>query len=183
MTRGAAACVARFDQAMDAAFERLRGRPLADGVFYAASAAGEHGLVWLAVALARARSGGRHRRAAARAAVALPLESLLVNGVIKSLFRRRRPAGFADPRPLPLRVPRTSSFPSGHASSAFCAAVLLGDGDRHWPLYVLAAAVVAASRIHVRIHHGSDVLAGALLGTAIGLLVRRIAPLPVDEES
>ena len=56
--------------------------------------------------------------------------------------------------------------------------MLLSDDDVLWPLYYTVAAVVAASRVHVRIHHASDVVAGAALGTAFGLVARRIYPLP-----
>jgi len=37
------------------------------------------------------------------------------------------------------------------------------------------AAIVAVSRVYVRIHHGSDVVAGATVGTMLGLVGRRIA--------
>ena len=53
------------------------------------------------------------------------------------------------------------SFPSGHATAAFCAATLLGGGVG-W--YTLAAAV-AATRVYVRLHHASDVVAGAAFGS------------------
>jgi len=106
------------------------------------------------------------------------IESVLVNLVIKSLFRRGRPQGEIE-RPHPLRRPRTSSFPSGHATSAFTSAVLLSEGDDLWPLYYALAVVVAASRVHVRIHHASDVVAGAAIGLALGHVGKRLAPLPV----
>jgi len=80
--------------------------------------------------------------------------------------------------PYPFRVPITSSFPSGHTTAAFCAATLLADGDDLAPLYFAVAAVVAASRIHVGIHHASDVLAGVVVGLALGQLGKAIAPLP-----
>jgi undecaprenyl-diphosphatase len=54
----------------------------------------------------------------------------------------------------------------------------LSDDDALWPLYYSVAVVVAASRVHVRIHHASDVIVGAALGTAFGLVVRRVYPLP-----
>ena len=54
---------------------------------------------------------------------------------------------------------------------------LLGDGDRLRPVYYGLAVVVATSRIYVRIHHASDVLAGAVLGAALGRLGRRLYPL------
>jgi undecaprenyl-diphosphatase len=107
-----------------------------------------------------------------RLSAVLGLESLLVNGGIKRLVRRTRPV-FTGERPHRLRRPRTSSFPSGHASSAFCAATLLSEGRRTWPAYYALATVVAASRVHVRIHHPTDVVAGAALGLALGHVARR----------
>jgi membrane-associated phospholipid phosphatase len=100
-----------------------------------------------------------------------------VNIGVKSLFRRSRPV-VEVPRPLPLRIPLTSSFPSGHATSAFCAATLLADGDPHLaPLYYGAATIVALSRIHVQIHHASDVAGGVAIGLILGQIGKRIAPL------
>jgi undecaprenyl-diphosphatase len=169
--------VAAFDARADALFARLRGRPLADRVFYTASALGDFGLIWVVFALLRALRGGRtNERAALRAIVATGVESLLVNLVVKSLFSRRRPAVVHD-HPLPLRQPLSSSFPSGHATAAFCGATLLAEGDRLAPAYLATAAIVAASRVYVRIHHASDVVAGVAVGLALGALGRRLAPL------
>jgi membrane-associated phospholipid phosphatase len=58
--------------------------------------------------------------------------------------------------------------------------VLSGGGDPLWPVYFAVAAVVATSRAYVRIHHASDVLGGALLGVALGLLANHLwAPYPI----
>jgi undecaprenyl-diphosphatase len=172
--------VAAFDQRVDAAFDRLRGNRVADRVLYGASAVGDHSLIWLIVGAARALGSERRRRSAVRMAAALGIESVLVNVGFKSLVRRRRPPS-TDPHPLHLRQPVTSSFPSGHATSAFCAAGLLSEDDRLWPLYYGLAVVVASSRIHVRIHHASDVLAGAVIGALLGRIGRRVAPLASAE--
>ena len=67
--------------------------------------------------------------ASLRLSVVLGVESSLVNGVLKSLFKRERPVPEFE-RPHHLRMPLTSSFPSGHASAAFCAAGLLGEDSR-----------------------------------------------------
>ena len=80
--------------------------------------------------------------------------------------------------PYGMRRPITSSFPSGHAAAAFAAAALLSAGARRparlgWHLL---AGAVAASRVYVRLHHPSDVLAGAALGAAYGRLARRFLP-------
>jgi undecaprenyl-diphosphatase len=171
--------VGRFDHRVDQGFRSLRGHRLADRVFYAASALGEHSAVWFLLAGVRALRADdeRDRRAAVRAAVGLSLEWVVVNGGLKSVVRRTRPVA-PEARPHHLRVPRSSSFPSGHASSSAFATVVLGDGDPWWPVYAALAVIVAASRVHVRIHHASDVLAGAATGLALGLLTRRLAPLP-----
>lgn len=170
-----------FDDVVDAWFERhLRHRGVANAVMYSASAVGDHGIVWLALALLQAgrrREGGK--RPLVRAAAGLAVESAVVNGPVKFMFRRTRPV-YAGPRPLHLRTPRTSSFPSGHACAAFFGAALLRDGDPLWPIYYALAVVVAASRIHVKIHHASDVIGGVAVGIALGELARRM--VPVDTE-
>jgi undecaprenyl-diphosphatase len=169
----------RFDEAVDYLFGRLlRGRRSADTTFYVASAVGDHGLLWLALAGLQAvrLRDGRSRQRLLRAAAGLGIESAVVNGPVKWAFRRDRPVQEA-PRALYLRQPKTSSFPSGHATAAFFAAALLRDDDPVWPLYYLLAAVVAGSRIHVRIHHASDVVGGMVLGATLGEVTRRLVPL------
>lgn len=169
--------VADFDRAVDGWFDHLRGNPVADRIFYGASALGDHGLIWLLLGAARGLRGHDGWPAAARLGVGVAVESALVNVGVKSLFRRTRPVHDA-PRPYGLRRPRTSSFPSGHATSAFTSAALLGDRDRWWPAYYGVAVVVAWSRVYVRIHHASDVVAGIVMGMALGRLFRRLRPLP-----
>ena len=90
-------------------------------------------------------------------------------------MNRRRPTTTGDDR-LPVRRPSTSSFPSGHASSAVFAATVLTGWDRRAviPLWWMIAAIVGTSRAYVRIHHASDVVAGALVGWVLGMIGRRI---------
>lgn len=169
--------MASFDERAEALVGRLRGRPAADRLFYTASALGEFSLIWIALAVARGRRGGpRHTRAARRAITGALVETVTVNGVLKTLFRRTRPVAPFE-HPLPFRQPLTSSFPSGHATAAFCGATLLAEGDRLGPLYFVLATIVAGSRLYVRIHHASDVIGGMAIGMAIGRLVRAVAPL------
>ena len=169
--------VAAFDARVDAAFERIRGNRSADRVFYGASALADHSLLWLLLGALRGLRSEHDWTAAVRVGAGVFAESALVNVGIKSMFRRTRPPWEVD-RPLPLRRPRTSSFPSGHATAAFTAAALLADDDPLWPLYYALAVVVSASRVHVRIHHASDVLGGVAIGAVLGRIGRRLAPLP-----
>ena len=169
--------VLSFDDAVDRRLERLRGHPVADRLMYEASELGDWALIWHLIGAGQGLLPGRDPRSAVRLSVILGVESLLVNGGIKSLFRRTRPVWVDDrPRPHYLRTPRSSSFPSGHASSAFTAAGVLSQGDPLGPLYYGIAAVVATSRVYVKIHHASDVVAGAALGVGLGMLAKRVWP-------
>lgn len=169
--------VDEVDEAVDAAWEPLRGNPVLDRLFYTASTMGDFSLIWHGYNLIRLVSGGTGRHRFVRLAAGLAVESLIVNQGIKRLFRRTRPHEFGD-RPHHLRQPSTSSFPSGHASAATMAAMLLNERrSKLRPLNVAVAGIVATSRIHVRIHHASDVVAGALAGAAIGAAWKRLWPL------
>jgi undecaprenyl-diphosphatase len=167
--------VKAFDDAVDDLFDRVRGTTVADRVFYGASAVGDFSLIWQIASVARALRG--REREAIRLSVALAAESALINVGVKSLFRRARPA-WEQPRPRGLRRPRSSWFPGGHATSGFLAAPLRATGrPRSRPFWFALAAVVASSRVHVKIHHGSDVAAGAVIGIGLGRIVRKIWPL------
>lgn len=168
--------VAQFDERADAMLERLRGRRVPDVVFRTASHLGDFSLIWHVIGLLRACFGGRRAR---RQAIALSLllgaESLIVNQGVKRLVRRERPTTHGDER-LTVRRPTTSSFPSGHASSATFAASVLCRWDRApWcALWRLLALIVATSRGYVRIHHASDVVGGAVVGLLFARLARRL---------
>jgi undecaprenyl-diphosphatase len=171
------AAVAAFDRRVDALYDRVRGVAAVDRAMYAASAAADHSLLWHGIGLVESLVAGRPRRAMGLSLV-IGAESALVNGPIKALFRRTRPI-HEHPRPHRLRRPRTSSFPSGHASSAMtAAAVLSARRPALRPLWYGLGLLVATSRLHVRIHHASDVIAGLAIGAALGrigvALLRRL---------
>ena len=164
----------QLDRRVDDLVAPWRGRPAADAVAYVASAVGDHGLIWFLIGLVRARRPGRRRAVALWAVLFTGAVTPVVNVVVKEGTRRGRPDPRADDPPS-IRVPRTTSFPSGHALAAWCAATLLADGDPLAPLYYVAAGAVSASRVHVRLHHATDVLAGAVLGVGLGRLGRRLS--------
>lgn len=103
--------------------------------------------------------------------------------VVKSRVRRIRPE-VHDPNPLLAHLPLVDlgfdrfSFPSGHTVNAFALAVVLGWGlPSAAPWFVLVASAVALSRLVLRQHHVSDVLAGVALGLAAGLAALGLAAL------
>jgi undecaprenyl-diphosphatase len=136
---------------------------LGEGVGWAAGAA------WLAV-----RDGARGRRAAGASVGAMLVATVLVQGLIKGALGRRRP--FVDRAVRVVgRRPRDASFPSGHTAGSFAAAVALSCFyPRDAPMLLGTATAVGASRIYLGMHFPGDVLAGAGLGAALGLVAHRL---------
>ncbi|HEV2013037.1 MAG TPA: YegS/Rv2252/BmrU family lipid kinase [Candidatus Dormibacteraeota bacterium] len=192
----------RFVAALDALdrrlFDRLtrRDRRVVDLTLKRLSNSANRSVVWLAIAGLIAIVGGRRgRRAAIRGVVSIAITSTLVNLPLKYLARRDRPPPPRGDRPLPISLPGSFSFPSGHAASAFAFATRAGLEEPRTLVPVLPlAAAVAYSRVHLRVHYPFDVLAGAAIGTGMGLasgpVIRfarqwwdAIAPVPEDERA
>jgi membrane-associated phospholipid phosphatase len=115
------------------------------------------------------------------------LSGFLIIYLLKLLFRRPRPAGGLIPQPSDF------SFPSGHSSAAFIfyglLIYLIWRIDIRKPvqygvsaLLILLSLLIGFSRIFLRVHYASDVLAGFCIGAAwlslsIGM-INRIARIP-----
>jgi len=145
--------------------------PALDPALVRITRAANYSRLWLALAaLLAALGGARGRRAARRGVLSIALAATAVNGPAKLLVRRRRPAG--KPLPALIRVPRSTSFPSGHSASAFAFATgASAEIPALAPLLVPLAAAVAYSRVYTGVHYPSDVAAGAAIGIGSGALV------------
>ena len=174
------AVVSSVDDWVDGVFEPLRGRPVVDAAAKVITGVGDHGWLWTGITGWRGRRSGPARRQAVRALGVAGISSTLVNAGIKQIVGRDRP-DTSDLRisntGVPVRAPKTSSFPSGHTLAAFCsAAVLSRPGDRAGnSLLYTAAGLIGVSRIHLRAHHASDVVGGMIIGTTLGLAVKRLS--------
>ncbi|MGW1774306.1 phosphatase PAP2 family protein [Streptomyces sp. NPDC002104] len=158
-------------------FVARRHWPGADRVLPRLGRAANHGLLWggAAAGIAVLGSAGA-RKAAVRGVASLALASATINTVGKWSVRRARPvlAGVPAVRRLSTQ-PRTTSFPSGHAASAFAFTAGVALESPLWGAVLAPVAVsVAFSRVYTGVHYPSDVLAGAALGVAAGFTVRRL---------
>jgi len=160
------------DRSLMARVRRRRSRRV-DRAFVGISRAANYGRLWLLIGGVLAALGGHGgRRAAARGLVGLAIAATVANGPAKLLTRRRRPA--AGAQLTLIRMPRSTSFPSGHSASAFAFATgASAEAPALTPVLLPLAAAVAYSRVHAGVHYPSDVAAGILIGVGSGLLAGR----------
>jgi membrane-associated phospholipid phosphatase len=149
--------------------------PALDRCFRDLSRAADRSKLWLGSAAALVVWGGRPgRRAAANGLASVAVTSAVVNLLLKPLAHRRRPDRGAHDVPTAREVamPRSRSFPSGHAASAFAFAtgVEIALPRIGVPL-TATAALVAYSRVHTGVHYPGDAIAGAVIGAGLAPIV------------
>jgi diacylglycerol kinase family enzyme/membrane-associated phospholipid phosphatase len=154
--------------------------PVLDVVLPKLSRAANRSLLWIGISGILWASENRFaRRAALRGLIAIAITSAIANLPGKLLSNRQRPLIDVVPQARRLaRVPASTSFPSGHAASAFAfaAGASLEVPALSIPLGILAVAV-AYSRVYSGVHYPGDVVVGGALGVGVGMASRSFWPL------
>ena len=153
--------------------------PLLDGPLRQVSHFANFSKPWFLVAGVLALFGGaRGRRAALTGVAAIGLTSFVVNQPMKLAGERGRPdrTTLGVPESRWVRMPSSTSFPSGHSGSAAAFAVSVGDvlPRLRLPLRA-AAAVVIFSRVYTGVHYPADVVVGAAVGALLGRATSAVA--------
>ena len=151
--------------------------PVLDEMMQFVSSLGNKGMVWIGIGILLLLLGVKNkkrRNGGLLVLLSLAVNFLACNVILKPLVDRTRPYYVLDYTPLipPVGDP---SFPSGHTSASFAAATAIYAINRKWGLAAyLLAAVMGFSRLYLGVHFPTDVLAGALVGTAAALAVVRL---------
>ena len=148
-------------------------RPALDRVMVIFTYAGTGAMIWWVLFVVPFLLSRRFRETSAIMTAALVVNYLLGEVIIKKCVGRVRPSAQISDEDMKINKPKDHSFPSGHSASSFCAFTVTAWCCPAWiwaPALALAC-TIAFSRVYLRVHYFTDVLAGALLGIIDGSLV------------
>lgn len=154
-----------------------------DKIMIAITTLGEGGIIFILLALALICTK-KYRKAGVAVLVALVVMEIGNNLILKEIFARPRPFNLAEADPVKyawwaeayrfpglVSEPSSYSFPSGHTSSAFAAAIAVLWYDRKIGIpTTVFAFIMGFTRIYVQVHYPTDVIFGALFGVVYALI-------------
>lgn len=161
--------------------ENLRSGFL-DPIFRAITHLGDAGIFWIALAVVFLIFR-KTRPLGIAMGIALILDLILCNGIVKPLVDRIRPYALKETLdgvtgyPL-INAPSDASFPSGHTAASFaCVFALLFKKSRLWIPALVLSAMIAFSRLYLYVHFPTDILGGILLGLIAGYLGAKLGTM------
>ena len=136
---------------------------------------GNLGLLWIGISILFILRN-KSRKIGVVLICALILTSLLGEGLIKHIVKRKRPfikMNICDQ--LIIGTPSTYSFPSGHTASSFAvSAVFIAISSKISIIIIIISTLIALSRIYLKVHYVSDVIGGAILGLFCGTITAHL---------
>lgn len=145
-------------------------KPALNKIMITASRAGNAGIVWWAVCLLFLINSN-WRATGANFVFGLAWAHLMGEIIIKHIVKRVRPCHTLDDDEQLIDRPRFYSFPSGHTTASFAmvgVALMRCKVITFMPILMLAM-LIAFSRIYLRVHYLTDVIAGMILGLTCGI--------------
>jgi len=131
---------------------------------------GNGGMLWILLSLMFLCTK-KYRKCGITMGIALILSLIFCNGIMKNLVARSRPCWVDTSVHLLIKNPTDYSFPSGHTSASFAAAVAIFMYHKKAGIVALiVAANIAISRIYLFVHYPSDVLVSLILGCLYGFI-------------
>ena len=151
-------------------FESLHN-PVTDPIMYGITCLGNAGILWILIALAFLAIPlfKKDRKIGLSIAIALILSLIMCNGIMKNLWARVRPFNVDTTFENLYGVfngINDWSFPSGHTSASFAAALAIILWDRQkGTAAVIVAALISFSRLYLTVHYPTDVLTSLVFGS------------------
>lgn len=159
-------------------------QPWLDAVMIFFSTLGNEGFIWIAIGVVMLIIP-RTRKCGLSVLLAMAVTFLLGNMFLKNLIARPRPCAVDTSVALLIPYPSEYSFPSGHTSNGFAAAVSIFMCHRKPGVVALVVAgIIAFSRMYLFVHYPTDILGGIVLGIFDAWLVQMlIAKFAKQKES
>ena len=134
------------------------------------TSAGNLGIIWIVISVLLITKKD-YRVLGQTILIALVITTIIGEGIIKNIVKRKRPFYGDDDKELLISRPITYSFPSGHTASSFAVATVFIKTDNAASLEImLLACLIAFSRIYLGVHYPSDVIGGGIIGALCGLI-------------
>lgn len=145
--------------------------PIGDMVIPFITRLGNMGMIWILLAVILLLIP-KTRKNGVILIVALCVDLILCNGILKNLFARIRPCDVNTSVQLLIARPDDFSFPSGQTAASFAAvsALYFAGARKLWkPVFVLAV-LIALSRLYLYVHYPTDILGGMIVGITAGYI-------------
>ena len=139
---------------------------------------GDSGVIWVVLALVLLIYP-KTRKTGAALAVALALEVICCNLILKPFVARIRPCDILADVQLLISRPDDFSFPSGHTAASFASVTALWlAGKKQWALAALPLGVlIAFSRMYLFVHYPTDIIGGVLVGVGCGWIGAKLVEM------
>lgn len=141
-----------------------------DNIMIGFTSLGNAGILWIVLSVLFLCTK-KYRKCGITMGLALIFSLIMCNGFMKNLVARDRPCWIDPSVQLLIKNPTDFSFPSGHTSASFAAAVVMFMYHKKAGIVALiVAANIAISRIYLFVHFPTDVLASLVLGSLYGVI-------------
>ena len=145
--------------------------PFLDKIMVFITRLGDAGIIWIMLSIVLLLIP-KTRKSGAVMVVALVVDVLLCNIVLKNLVARTRPYDVNTGVHLLVAKLHDYSLPSGHTAASFASvtALYLAGEKKLWKFALVLACLIAISRLYLYVHYPTDVLGGILFGVISGYL-------------
>lgn len=149
--------------------------PILDTIMCVITKLGNAGMIWILLTVILLILP-RTRRTGVILMLALCVDVVLCNGILKNLVGRIRPFDVNTSIQLLVARPHDYSFPSGHTAASFTAvmALYLAGENKMWKPALVLAVLIAFSRLYLYVHYPTDILGGIITGCIAAYIGYRV---------